>query len=68
MSPTNLSTVPRCANTTATMRVNSSFSWLTTSSGVPFSDIAVKPRMSENSTVMCRRAPPSAASDGFATS
>ena len=33
--------MPRCTKTTATIRVNNSFSWLTTSSGVPFSDIVV---------------------------
>ena len=32
-----------------------SFNWLTTASGVAFSDAAVKPRMSENRTVISRR-------------
>ena len=62
MSPTNLSSVPRCSNSTVDHpREVARSAGATTSSGVPFSDIAVKPRMSENSTVMCRRVPPSSA-------
>ena len=46
------------------MRVKYSFSCATSSSGLPRSVTEVKPRMSENSTVISRRAPPSSASSG----
>ena len=66
MSPTNLSSVPLCANTMSTMRVKYSFSMPTISSGCAASRRrSVKPRMSEKSTVISRRWPPSRASAGI---
>ncbi len=68
MSPTNLSMVPRCAKTTSTIRVKYWFSCRTRSSASPLSESVVKPRMSEKSTVISRRWPPSTASVGLARS
>ena len=54
--------------TISTIRVKYWFSCRTRSSASPLSDSVVKPRMSEKSTVISRRSPPSAASVGLASS
>ena len=54
-SPMYLSTVPPCLNTASVITVRYSRRNVTTSSGCIFSDMEVKPRMSEKSTVMRRR-------------
>jgi len=54
-SPMYLSTVPPYVKTASVITVRYSRRKVTTSSGVIFSDIEVKPRMSEKSTVMRRR-------------
>ena len=59
--------VPRLAKTTSTIREKYSLSCATSASGSPRSVIAVKPRMSENSTLIVRRRPPSSASAGLAS-
>jgi hypothetical protein len=61
-SPMYLSTVPPCRKTTAVMTVRYSRRKVTTSSGCIRSDMDVKPRMSEKSTVMRRRPAPRPAS------
>ena len=57
-SPTNLSRVPVYWNSTSTMTSKYSLSMLTTSLGGTPSDMAVKPRISENSIVISVRRPP----------
>ena len=65
MSPTNLSTVPPWRKTIATILEKYSLSCSTSASGSPRSVTVVNPRMSEKSTDMSRRAPPSSARSGF---
>ncbi len=57
-SPMNLSRVPPCSKITSTISVKYSLRNLATASGPMASAIAVKPRMSLNSTVTGRRSPP----------
>ena len=58
-SPMYLSTVPPCWKTTSVISVRYSRSISATCSGSTFSEIDVKPRMSEKSTVTMRRLDPS---------
>ena len=58
-SPMNLSSEPECSNTISTISVKYSVSSLATSSGFMFSDIGVKPRMSEKKITTGRLSPPS---------
>ncbi len=66
-SPMYLSTVPPFRKTASVISVKYSRRNVTTSSGSIFSDIDVKPRMSENSTVMRRRLAPRPASSFWRT-
>ncbi len=62
MSPMYLSSTPSWANTISTMSVKYSLSKATVSLAPSRSEIEVKPRMSENSTLTSRPVPPSTAS------